>query len=497
MTNVGVPEMPRCCPSLKSSATLCACSPEARSALNLSSSRPASRASSTSFSSGKPPCWLWSSRSWYSQNFPCSCAALAATAAFKDSCPRYGKSRHSILSVPLSTYSCTSFGSTSRANLPQNGHWKSPYSTITTGASASPSSGCPSSGCPSSASLCGASSWSPPGFAVCFDTCSSRPACGSCPEGWELCAAQPERIATAVAINASQNRSGHALLTPSTVFSFFSGKRTSASGVYGEQYAAHVLRGSGRPLYRAPPQKMHAGSPRVSEPAGPLEVAVEGEGDQSHKGEGHHVSVPPVQLRHIVEVHPVDTGYEGRDDDDRRPGGDLLRLVVLVHAHESEVDAEDVRKQLAKPLGSLRHAQHALLDVAQVPAHLGVDATHLVLRKAPQRPRQGLRGLVELDDLAEELVDALRNVGLVPEDLHLDLVDVVLEAFDHRDVIFHDAVHDRVEDRVRTLAEQRRPAFGPPAHLDQLVRLAVTDRDDEVRSHECVDLAELDLLPLL
>ena len=45
--------------SLKSSAITSPYSPEARSASNLFSSRPASRASATSFSSGKPPDWFW------------------------------------------------------------------------------------------------------------------------------------------------------------------------------------------------------------------------------------------------------------------------------------------------------------------------------------------------------------------------------------------------------------------------------------------------------
>jgi hypothetical protein len=118
-------------------------------------------------------------------------------------------------------------------------------------------------------------------------------------------------------------------------------------------------------------------------------------------------------------------------------------------------------------------------------------------REALQSPGQRVGGLVEPDDLSEELVDALGDVGLVLEDLDLDLVDVVLEALDHGDVVFHDAVHDPVENRGRTPAQEIRLALGPLTHLDQLVRLAVADRDDEVRPHEGVDLAELDRLLLL
>jgi hypothetical protein len=58
---------------------------------------------------------------------------------------------------------------------------------------------------------------------------------------------------------------------------------------------------------------------------------------------------------------------------------------------------------------------------------------------------------VKLDDLAGELVDAPGDVGGGAggplEDLHLDLVYVVLEALDHRAVVLNYMEHDGVEDR--------------------------------------------------
>ena len=129
--------------------------------------------------------------------------------------------------------------------------------------------------------------------------------------------------------------------------------------------------------------------------------------------------------------------------------------------------------ELPKGVGLICNAQQTVLNGAQIAAHLQVDVVRLLLDETLQRPGQRLRGLVELDHLAGELVDSPGDVGMVLEDLDLDLVDVVREAVDHRDIVVHDAVHDRVEDRVRPLAEQFRPALEPPAHLYQLVRLAV------------------------
>jgi len=72
---------------------------------------------------------------------------------------------------------------------------------MTTGAPESPSPGCP----------------------------RSATLCGFCPEGWELCAPQPERseAATTAAINGSpingsQTKSGQTRFAPPTIFSFVS-----------------------------------------------------------------------------------------------------------------------------------------------------------------------------------------------------------------------------------------------------------------------------------
>jgi len=101
---------------------------------------------------------------------------------------------------------------------------------------------------------------------------------------------------------------------------------------------------------------------------------------------------------------------------------------------------------------------------------------------------------LELDHLAGQLVDAPRHLRVAAEHLGLDLVDVVLESGDHRRVTVDDLVHDRVENCFGTAPQQLGIAFDPAPDGGQVGCLGMPDRHHEVRAHEQVHLAELDLL---
>ena len=85
------------------------------------------------------------------------------------------------------------------------------------------------------------------------------------------------------------------------------------------------------------------------------------------------------------------------------------------------------------------------------------------------------------------------TLRVAAEDLHLDLVDVVLQPVQHGAVVVDDLVQHRVEDRVRPLAQQLRVGLQPGAHLAEVGLRGVPHRDDEVGPEEQVDLADLDL----
>lgn len=59
--------------------------------------------------------------------------------------------------------------------------------------------------------------------------------------------------------------------------------------------------------------------PVVSEPAAASEHEVQAGADQHHEQQRERVSPQPVQLGHVVEVHPVDRPDQGGSEQDRRP----------------------------------------------------------------------------------------------------------------------------------------------------------------------------------
>src|SRR3546814_10497354 len=85
-----------------------------------------------------------------------------------------------------------------------------------------------------------------------------------------------------------------------------------------------------------------------SQPADPLEPAVEEEagGDGGYDGDG--VAVAPAVLGHVVEVHAVDRADDRRDAADGEPCGDRSHVVVLADGDLREVGVEGVGQQVAE-----------------------------------------------------------------------------------------------------------------------------------------------------
>src|SRR6185436_15022522 len=138
MKKVGVPVAPTAAPSLASESTLSLNLPESSAALNLAMLRPSSSAyfSSDGRSSA---CWLANSLSWYGQNFPCSLAASAASAArCALSWNGSGSCLKAIFTFPLYPSSISLSTGTARE---QNGHWKSLNRTTVTFALLGPLTG--------------------------------------------------------------------------------------------------------------------------------------------------------------------------------------------------------------------------------------------------------------------------------------------------------------------------------------------------------------------
>ena len=211
----------------------------------------------------------------------------------------------------------------------------------------------------------------------------------------------------------------------------------------------------------------------------------------------------------MLEVHPIHGPDEGGREQDRRPRGDLLDLLVLGQARLREdlglfvlpltdqrgVHQQDVLQQLAEALDAVHDLLDVVLDVTQRALQLGVDAVLVEPgRQAVQDRPQRRRGPLELDHLARELVDAPAHGGIPAEDLGLDLVDVVAQTGHHRRVVVHDPVENRVEHGLRAQGQELGVGLHPPAHARQVRRLTVPDGEDEVIADEHVQLREVDLL---
>src|SRR4051812_26296279 len=99
---------------------------------------------------------------------------------------------------------------------------------------------------------------------------------------------------------------------------------------------------------------------------------------------------------------------------------------------------------------------------------------------------------MHLDDLALELVDSLARIGARRrEDVLLDLLDVVLYPRDHRRVLVDHAVDDRVQGGAGAASKKVGLRLDPLASIAELGSLPVAHRDDEFRTQEERNLAEL------
>jgi hypothetical protein len=79
-----------------------------------------------------------------------------------------------------------------------------------------------------------------------------------------------------------------------------------------------------------------------------------------------------VQLRHGTEVHPVDGAHQRRGEEDRRPGRDLLDLLVLALADQRALDGQPILEQRPQRVGPLDDADDVVVHVTQIVLEIDV-----------------------------------------------------------------------------------------------------------------------------
>ena len=101
---------------------------------------------------------------------------------------------------------------------------------------------------------------------------------------------------------------------------------------------------------------------------------------------------------------------------------------------------------------------------------------------------------IEVRDLAAQIIDPFGRCDRAGEDGALDLFDVGFEVSDDGGVALDHLVQDRPEHRVSAQCKQFGVLFEPRACAVQLARDTLSNRNDETRSDEDADLAEIDLV---
>src|SRR5262245_19484757 len=77
--------------------------------------------------------------------------------------------------------------------------------------------------------------------------------------------------------------------------------------------------------FRRPRRPTSARDSGWLQPADLLEARVQPDARRDDDADRDRIAEHPLELRHVLEVHSPDAGEGGRDGEDRRPGGDLLR----------------------------------------------------------------------------------------------------------------------------------------------------------------------------
>src|SRR3990172_1403997 len=232
---------------------------------------------------------------------------------------------------------------------------------------------------------------------------------------------------------------------------------------------------------------------RALEPAAFSERAIQTEADGRHRSEHQRVTKTPTQLGHEVEVHPVDTGDGGRDGGDGHPGRDPPHVLVLAHAHLDEVGLEYGGEDLTVCGDGFHHPQQMIVDVAEVVLQTRIHGRRFTLGEPFEGVEERLCALVELEDLALQVVDARSRILPGRGEHHrLQLLDVVVEAGQHRRVVVDHLVGNRVEDSSRTERQEVRTQLQAPASVGQGTSGAVPDVHDEVPADEELDFTQLD-----
>ena len=166
----------------------------------------------------------------------------------------------------------------------------------------------------------------------------------------------------------------------------------------------------------------------------------------------------------------------------------------LFHGDDGHVRLQDGGEEVLLGRNFLADEMHVVVYVAQI--WLEIRLIDIAL-DASQDGEQRMDRAIEVRDLAAQIIDPFGRCDRAGEDGALDLFDVGFEVGDDGAIALDHLVQDCPEHRVSAKCKQFGVLFEPRARAVQLTRDTLSNRDDETRSDEDADLAEIDLAAVM
>ena len=157
----------------------------------------------------------------------------------------------------------------------------------------------------------------------------------------------------------------------------------------------------------------------------------------------------PVELRRVAEVHAEDAGDQGRDQEDRAPGGDLLLRPAQPVRRDGQLGVAEARDHVALALDEVGHAEHVVGEILEVHDREVADAGHLLARDLRRHvakryggPSEPHEGLAEREELHRSR-GTVGPVAVLGEHRVLDIVEAVVDRLGDDEVAIDDDVEER------------------------------------------------------
>src|SRR6266478_2903789 len=215
--------------------------------------------------------------------------------------------------------------------------------------------------------------------------------------------------------------------------------------------------------------------------------------DQDHAHDGD-VTIFPLQFRHVLEVHAVDSGDRGRDRDDGKPRGQFFGDRGFLSLTDQKARFEGKCKNLSKRVDLLLNCPDVVRDVAEQRLHGGPHHRQVVMLKPAANLHQGPDRVSQAQQVASQQIKPLdlRPCHCARKHQRLHGLDFLLDGFEHRRIVIDDEIEDGVEDIVLAAGQRPRAALAALAYRRIGRRRAMTDRNKISFADEQMSLAKCD-----